>query len=95
MNAERLPLFCDSALAERLERVEARLVATVGEAARGRGTDPAGLMIPVAGGVASFAEECCAATPKTTTSSPRDRPTTPESRTLPHADGGEAPTRAF
>jgi ribosomal protein S18 acetylase RimI-like enzyme len=57
MNAERLPLFWDSALAERIERVEARLVATVGEAARGRGTDPAGFMIPVAGGVASFAEE--------------------------------------
>jgi len=57
MNAERLPLFCDSALAERIERVEARLVATVGEAARGRGTDPAGFMILVAGGVASFAEE--------------------------------------
>jgi ribosomal protein S18 acetylase RimI-like enzyme len=53
MNAARLPLFCEAALAERIERVEARLIAAAGEAARGRGVS--GFVIPIAGGVASFA----------------------------------------
>jgi GNAT superfamily N-acetyltransferase len=57
MNADRLPLFCDTALAERIERVEAQLVAKGSEAARRRRADTAGFVIPVAGGVASFAEE--------------------------------------
>ncbi|HEV8566472.1 MAG TPA: GNAT family N-acetyltransferase [Actinoplanes sp.] len=57
MNAGRSPLFCDAALAERIERAEAQLVARASEAARGRGADAAGFVIPVAGGVASFAEE--------------------------------------
>jgi GNAT superfamily N-acetyltransferase len=56
MNAGRLPLFCDAALAERIERVEAQLIASAGEAARRRRPDPAGFVIPIAGGVASFAE---------------------------------------
>jgi GNAT superfamily N-acetyltransferase len=57
MNADRVPLFCDTALAERIERVEAQLIARASEAARGRRADKAGLVIPIAGGVASFAEQ--------------------------------------
>ncbi|MET7745514.1 GNAT family N-acetyltransferase [Streptomyces sp. NPDC005385] len=57
MNAVRLPLFCSTALAERIERVEAQLIAKGSEAARNRRADLAGFVIPVAGGVACFAEE--------------------------------------
>jgi GNAT superfamily N-acetyltransferase len=57
MNADRLPLFCDIALAERIERVEAQLVAKGSETVHHRAVDSAGFVIPVAGGVASFAEE--------------------------------------
>jgi GNAT superfamily N-acetyltransferase len=52
-----LPLFCDTALAGRIERVEAQLIAKASEAARRRRADGAGFVIPIAGGVASFAEE--------------------------------------
>src|SRR5690242_13274349 len=52
--AARLPLFCDSALAARIEAAEADLIAACSEAASRRaGRD--GFVIPVAGGVASFA----------------------------------------
>ncbi len=51
-----MPLFCDTALAERIERVEAQLIAKGSEAARRRGGDMAGFVIPIAGGVATFAE---------------------------------------
>jgi GNAT superfamily N-acetyltransferase len=57
MNAGRLPLFCDAELAERIERVEAQLVAQGSKAAHHRSGDSAGFLIPVAGGLASFAEE--------------------------------------
>ena len=50
----RVPLFCDTALAGRIERVEAQLIAQSSEAARRR-TGTAGFVIPIAGGVASFA----------------------------------------
>jgi GNAT superfamily N-acetyltransferase len=52
-----LPLFCDTALAERIERAEAQLIAKASEAAGRRRADAAGFAIPIAGGVASFAEE--------------------------------------
>jgi len=52
----RTPLFCDTALAGRIERVEAQLIAHSSEAARRR-AGPPGFVIPVAGGVASFAGE--------------------------------------
>jgi GNAT superfamily N-acetyltransferase len=52
---ERGALFCDIALAGRVERAEAELVAEASQAARRRG-DAAGFVTPVAGGVASFAE---------------------------------------
>ena len=57
MSASRLPLFCDTALAGRIERVEAQLIAKASEAARRRRADGAGFVIPIAGGVASFAGE--------------------------------------
>jgi len=53
----RGPLFCGTDLVARIERVEAQLVATGSAAAHRRGADSAGFVIPVAGGVASFAEE--------------------------------------
>ncbi|HET9256153.1 MAG TPA: GNAT family N-acetyltransferase [Pseudonocardiaceae bacterium] len=52
-----MPLFCDTALAERIERVEAELVAKGSEAAHHRAAESAGFVMPIAGGVASFAEE--------------------------------------
>lgn len=57
MNADRSPLFCDTALAERIERVEAELIARASDAADRRTTDTSGFVIPIAGGVATFAEE--------------------------------------
>ena len=57
MSAGRFPLFCDTALAERIERAEAQLVAEASEAARRRGADAGGFVMTIAGGVASFAEE--------------------------------------
>jgi GNAT superfamily N-acetyltransferase len=56
VSAGRVPLFCDTALAGRLERAEAQLIARCNEAARGR-AGTAGFVIPIAGGVASFAGE--------------------------------------
>ena len=52
-----LPLFCDTTLAERIERVEAELIARASEAADRRKADTAGFVMTIAGGVASFAEE--------------------------------------
>jgi GNAT superfamily N-acetyltransferase len=54
MSAGRAPLFCDAVLAGRIERVEVQLIAQSSEAARRR-AGTAGFVIPVAGGVASFA----------------------------------------
>jgi ribosomal protein S18 acetylase RimI-like enzyme len=56
MNSDRPPIFCDTDLAKRIERVEAQLIAEVSEAARRRNADTAGFVIRIAGGVASFAE---------------------------------------
>jgi GNAT superfamily N-acetyltransferase len=50
----RVPLFCDTDLAGRVERAEADLITRCCEAARRR-TGAEGFAIPVAGGVASFA----------------------------------------
>jgi GNAT superfamily N-acetyltransferase len=57
VSAGRLPLFCDTALAGRIERVEAQLITKASEAARRRTAGAGGFVIPVAGGVASFAGE--------------------------------------
>jgi ketosteroid isomerase-like protein/GNAT superfamily N-acetyltransferase len=56
MSPGRAPLFCDTALAGRIERVESQLIAQCNQAARRR-AGMAGFVIPVAGGVASFAGE--------------------------------------
>jgi GNAT superfamily N-acetyltransferase len=56
MDTNRTPLFCDAALAERIERVDAQLVTLAARAAHRRRTDGGGFVIPIAGGVASFAE---------------------------------------
>ena len=56
MDAGRLPLFCDTAMAWRIERAEAQFIAEASEAAHRRRADEAGFVIPVAGGVAGFAE---------------------------------------
>ena len=56
MNVGRLPLFCDTALAARIERAEAELIARIGEAAQRRDAWTPGFVIPVAGAVATFAE---------------------------------------
>jgi hypothetical protein len=42
MTGDRLTLFCDTGLAERIERVEAQLVARASETARRRRADTAG-----------------------------------------------------
>jgi GNAT superfamily N-acetyltransferase len=52
----REPMFCDAALAERIERSEAGRMARASEAARRRGAEPAGFVVPIAGGVATFAD---------------------------------------
>ncbi|GIM89913.1 GNAT family N-acetyltransferase [Paractinoplanes toevensis] len=49
-------LFCDIALAGRIERAEAQLIAAWNDAARRRRGGSAGFAIPIAGGVASYAE---------------------------------------
>ncbi|MFJ7214449.1 GNAT family N-acetyltransferase [Amycolatopsis sp. NPDC098790] len=54
MDGERL--FCDTALAARIDRAEARLTAESSDAARVRRGDDVGFARPLAGGVASFAE---------------------------------------
>jgi len=55
-SADRLPLFCDTALAARIERAEAELIASASDASRSRRADTEGFVIPIAGGTASFAE---------------------------------------
>jgi GNAT superfamily N-acetyltransferase len=55
--ASRRPLFCDTALAKRIEQAEAKLVAGASQAAYRRTGNQAGFVIRIAGGVASFAEE--------------------------------------
>src|SRR5205823_486249 len=56
VDSSRLPLFCDTALAERVERVEAQLIAGASQAADRRRSAGDGFVIPLAGGVATFAE---------------------------------------
>jgi GNAT superfamily N-acetyltransferase len=55
MTADRTPLFCDIALAERIERADVQLVRGAARAAHRR-NGGRGFVIPLAGGVASFAE---------------------------------------
>ena len=57
MNADRSPLFCSMALAERIERAEGPIIARAGRAVPRRRGDSLGFVIPVAGDVASYAVE--------------------------------------
>jgi GNAT superfamily N-acetyltransferase len=56
MDSDRPPLFCDTALAERVERAEAQLIAAASQAAERRRSAGDGFVMPIAGGVATFAE---------------------------------------
>jgi len=51
------PLFCDTALASRIERAEAEFMAACAAAAKARGADPRGFTIRAGGGVATFVED--------------------------------------
>jgi GNAT superfamily N-acetyltransferase len=55
MTTDAVPLFGSTALAERIERVEAQLITTATEAARVRVGDGV-FVIPIAGGAACYAE---------------------------------------
>ncbi|MHC3467436.1 GNAT family N-acetyltransferase [Streptomyces sp. 7R007] len=54
-DVNRVPLFCDVALAARIEHAEARLMAAAAEAARARRGDGRGFVRWLAGGAATFA----------------------------------------
>jgi GNAT superfamily N-acetyltransferase len=56
MTTDAVPLFGSTALAERIERVEAQLITTATEAARVRVGDGV-FVIPIAGGAACYAED--------------------------------------
>jgi GNAT superfamily N-acetyltransferase len=56
MTTDAAPLFGSTALAERIERVEAQLITAATEAARQR-VGAAAFVIPIAGGAACYAEE--------------------------------------
>ena len=56
MYRDRIPLFCHTGLAERVERVEAQLIAEASRAAGRRRGGSDGFVIPIAGGIATFAE---------------------------------------
>jgi len=57
MKTERRSLFCDVDLAARIERVETELIEATALAAHRRLADGRGFVIPVAGGLASFADD--------------------------------------
>ncbi|MFE3262440.1 GNAT family N-acetyltransferase [Nocardia sp. NPDC059229] len=57
MPSDQGTLFCGTELAARIERVEAELIAKGSAAAADRVGVDAGFVLPVAGGVASFAED--------------------------------------
>jgi ribosomal protein S18 acetylase RimI-like enzyme len=55
-HTNRIPLFCDVTLAGRIEKAEAQFIAAYSEAARRRRGDQDGFAVPLAGGIASYAE---------------------------------------
>ncbi|MFD1832789.1 GNAT family N-acetyltransferase [Streptomyces desertarenae] len=57
MDTTGKPLFCDTGLAERIERAEVQLITDGNAAARRRNGDGKGFLKPVTGGVAAFAED--------------------------------------
>ena len=57
MKTERTPLFCDADLAQRIELAESQLIEATALAAHRRLGDGRGFVIPIAGGLASFADD--------------------------------------
>jgi hypothetical protein len=57
VDIDRIPLFCGSELAARIERVEAQLIGEATKVAGRRRADGLGFVTDLAGGVATFAEE--------------------------------------
>src|SRR5690242_8409803 len=57
MSDRSMPLFCDADLAARIERVERELIEASARAAHARKADGRGFVIPIAGGLASFADD--------------------------------------
>lgn len=49
-------LFCSTSLAQRIERAEVDLISAISSAAHRRQAEDAGFLLPIAGGVASFAD---------------------------------------
>ena len=57
MTTERTPLFCDTDLAQRIERAETELIEATALATHRRLDNGRGFVIPLAGGLASFAAD--------------------------------------
>lgn len=57
MTVRGLPLFCGTDLAERIERAEAQFIAECSRASRQRTQATTGFVMPIAGGLACFAEK--------------------------------------
>ena len=57
MTTERTPLFCDTDLAQRIERAETELIEATALATHRRLDNGRGFVIPLAGGLASFADD--------------------------------------
>ncbi|MFI6832304.1 GNAT family N-acetyltransferase [Kribbella sp. NPDC050241] len=57
MRTERTPLFCDADLAQRIELAESKLIEATALAAHRRLGNGRGFVIPIAGGLASFADD--------------------------------------
>jgi GNAT superfamily N-acetyltransferase len=57
MNTDRPALFCDGGLAARIERAETQLIESAARAAHRRLADGRGFVIPVGGGLATFADD--------------------------------------
>ncbi|TDW77827.1 GNAT family N-acetyltransferase [Kribbella pratensis] len=57
MTIERTPLFCDTDLAQRIERAETELIEATALATHRRLDNGRGFVIPLAGGLASFADD--------------------------------------
>lgn len=85
IRAGRSPMFCDIALAERIERAEAQLIDDSSAAAARRRPGGGGFVMAVGGGVASFAE----------TDSPLNKVAGLGFDGLPDADTLDAVERAF
>ncbi|MCE3551788.1 GNAT family N-acetyltransferase [Pseudonocardia sp. RS11V-5] len=85
MHSDRIPLFCDTALAARVERDEVDLISAAAQAAHRRRGDGRGFLLPIARDVASFADD----------GSPYNKVAGLGFAGIPHADELDAIERAF